>query len=316
MPKEQNFSLRHVREVLRILTENELVYEKIGAKYKIDPQLSAYQPTENFPTELALETLASVDMDYGEFVRVNKQENAPTSKERDIVKQDIKDLTIINNYLLNHSYPLKGPMTRIYSKNIGYAGRIYCEFQALSRRTVKIRQFSLLDEQPIAEVDIIASHPRMAFQEFYDINISTTFYQDIANILNIDRPKIKKFFQVALSSRSREKARMGFANNETKYDRKDFEDIERYVVTNYELLPLYRQWSQIAMNHEGSILKEVMLRGVDNDIPVLPIHDAVAVRVVDTSWAERALKEVWREHFGKNYCRTDTKVVDISSYSF
>ena len=48
------------------------------------------------------------------------------------------------------------------------------------------------------------------------------------------------------------------------------------------------------MNHEGEIIKEVVLRGVDSDIPVLPIHDAVAVRLSDKDWAIRTLKEVWR----------------------
>jgi hypothetical protein len=68
------------------------------------------------------------------------------------------------------------------------------------------------------------------------------------------------------------------------------------------------------MNHEGEIIKEVVLRGVDSDIPVLPIHDAVAVRQSDKEWAIRTLKDVWRDYFGLDYCEVDVKADDQGKY--
>ena len=61
------------------------------------------------------------------------------------------------------------------------------------------------------------------------------------------------------------------------------------------------------MNHEGSIVKNVMLRGVNEGIVVLPIHDAVAVRRSDAQWASRVMKEEWKKHFGYDYCEVDIK---------
>ena len=316
-PHQLGFSYRHVTAILDLLVEHEVIYEIKGAKYLEDPQLSAYQATERFDAAIAIETLSSVELPKlrEELVRINKLDPSRelTQAELKQLDQDITDLTRINSYLNQHSYPLKGSMSRVYSHSVGLSGRIYCEFQSLARRRVPIRQHSLIDGELAVEVDIVASHPRIAVQEFHDEKLPTTFYQDAADELSIDRPKIKKLFQVALSSGNRSKARKNFIHR-TGYDLADYDSIEKWSLNRYPNLPFYKYWSQLAMNHEGEIIKEVMLRGVDSDIPVLPIHDAVAVRQSDKQWAIRTLKEVWRDHFGKDYCEVDVKAEDLDKY--
>ena len=301
VPHQFGFSRRHVDDILEILHRFEAIYRVKGAKYKLDPQFSSFQPTEYFNNRLAIEALGCEESFDIDPVRVNGQEGLLTEKEQIEFDQDVRDLTKINNFLKQHTYPLKGPMTRIYSKNVGAAGRIYCEFQALSKRQVPIRQTSLIDGEPIAEIDIIASHPRMAIQKFHDQKIASTFYQDIADELNIFREKIKKFFQVALSSSNRDKARGGF-KKDTNYDSYDFNAIEKWMRNNYPLVPLYQSLSMGFMNHEGTILKEVMLKGVEEGVVVLPIHDAIAVKQLDRQWGEEALKAAWKSFFGTDYC--------------
>ena len=316
-PHQLGFSYRHVTAILDLLVEHDVIYEVKGAKYLEDPQLSAYQATELFDAAIAIETLSSVELPKlsDELVRINKL--APsrelTDSEQKQLDQDITDLTRINSYLNQHSYPLKGSMSRVYSRSVGLSGRIYCEFQSLARRRVPIRQHSLIDGELAVEVDIVASHPRIAVQEFHNEKLPTTFYQDVADELSIDRPKIKEFFRFALSSDSRSKARKKFIDG-TGYDLADYDSIEKWSLNHYPKLPFYKHWSLIAMNHEGEIIKEVMLRGVDSDIPVLPIHDAVAVRQCDKEWAIRTLKEVWNDYFGKDYCEVDVKAEDLDSY--
>jgi hypothetical protein len=316
-PHQLGFSYRHVTAILDLLVEHDVIYEVKGAKYLEDPQLSAYQVTERFDAAIAIETLSSVELPKlsDELVRINKLDSSRglTDSEQQQLDQDITDLTLINSYLNQHSYPLKGSMSRVYSRSVGLSGRIYCEFQSLARRRVPIRQHSLIDGELAVEVDIVASHPRIAVQEFHNEKLPTTFYQDVADELSIDRHKIKKFFQVALSSGSKSKALRAFTN-EGNYDTADFNSIEEWVLKRYPKVPFYKQWSQLAMNHEGEIIKEVMLRGVDCDIPVLPIHDAVAVRLSDKEWAIRTLKEVWNDYFGKDYCEVDVKAEDLDNY--
>ena len=301
VPHQLGFSRRHVVHILKILYQSEAIYEVTGAKYEQDPQLSSFQPTEYFNTHLVIDALGCEESFDIDPVRVNGQEGLLTAREQIEFDQDVKDLTIINNFLKHHTYPLKGPMTRIYAKNVGAAGRIYCDFQALSKRQVPIRQTSLIDGEPIAEIDIIASHPRMAIQKFYDQKIANTFYQDISDELDIFRDKVKKFFQVALSSTSRDKARGGFKKG-TNYDLHDFNAIENWMKDTYPLVPLYQSLSIRFMNHEGTMLKEVMLRGVEEGIVVLPIHDAIAVKQSDIDWGVTALKTAWNDLFDRDYC--------------
>lgn len=49
----------------------------------------------------------------------------------------------------------------------------------------------------------------------------------------------------------------------------------------------------IAQNLEGRILRKVMLKGIQENIFALPIHDAVAVELDHMSWACDAMREAW-----------------------
>ena len=46
------------------------------------------------------------------------------------------------------------------------------------------------------------------------------------------------------------------------------------------------------------MLREVMLKGIDKDIVVLPVHDAVAVQQKHESWALDSMAAAWDEHVG------------------
>ncbi len=304
-PHSYGFTHLHVHHILDFLYQNELIYAVKGAKYKKDPQLSAYQPTERFDSRFAILSMSSTSKFDVETVILNKSDGEITPAQQQQISTDIKHLNIINDYLKTHSYPFKGPMKRIYSGEVGLSGRVYCEYQQISSRRLPLRQESLIDGVDVVEVDIRSSHPRMAIQEFHSQCIPATFYQDIADETNIFIDKVKKYFQVALSSSNRVKAYKGFLKD--RYDRNDFEALESWVKTTYPKVPLYNSWSLEAMNHEGELLLKVMLKGVQEDKVVLPVHDAIAVKKVDEEWAIRTLKETWLEYFGYDYCMVSSK---------
>ena len=305
IPHDLGFTHRHLVYILNFLTQQEIIYAVKGIKYKKDPQLSSYQPTEFFDARVAILSMSSTSDFNVDFVRVNKQDGPITLSQQKQIDIDIKNLTIINDYLKTHTYPFKGPMKRIYSRRVGLSGRIYCEYQQIASRTLPLRQESLIDGVEVIEVDICSSHPRIAIQEFHGECISATFYQDIACETGILKPKVKKYFQVALSSGSRVKAYRGFLKG--GYDRRDFEALESLVQSRYPKVPLYCSWSLEAMNHEGELLIRVMLKGVEEDIVVIPVHDAIAVKKVDEEWAIRTLKETWLEYFKYDYCMVSSK---------
>ena len=315
VPHSLNFSLRHVTDILNTVVRLEWVYEKKGIKSERNPQLSSYMPTERFDVELAISSLSAVNLPVDELVVITKPEKDHLNeREKRIVDQDERELRIINDFLLDKTFPMHSSMVLKYSRRVGFAGRIYCDFQRISKKRTTLRQFSLINGNSIAEVDIVSSHPRMAIQKFHDIKISRTFYQDIADELDLDRTLIKKFFVVSLGSGNRDKARQGFTT-EKGYTLNIFETIETFVLSRYPKIPFYTGWSLVAMNHEGEILKDVMLKGVREGITVLPIHDAVAVEVDNATWAESALRDSWREYFDKDYCEVDISRYDIPEYS-
>jgi len=305
IPHNFGFTHRHLERILSFLTHQEIIYAVKGRKYTEDPQLSAYQPTELFNARFALLSMQSLSEFDVELVMVNKQKQHITPLEQKKIDIDIKQLTNINNYLKSHSYPFKGPMRRIYSVKVGLAGKVYCEYQQIPSIRLPLRQESLIDGDDIIEVDICSSHPRIAIQEFHGECISATFYQDIADETGILKPKVKKYFQVALSSGNRMKAYRGYLK--AGYDRADFEALETWLVSRYPKVPIYQSWSLEAMNHEGELLLRVMLKGVKYDVVVLPVHDAIAVKKIDEEWAIRTLKETWLEYFKYDYCIVNSK---------
>ena len=307
VPHSFGFSKRHVDMVLNTLKLNDLIYEVKGAKYERDPQLSAYQPTELFDSELGFCSLLSVEPFDDDYVRITKSKDGLSASELSQFRQDSTDLKLINDFLQDHDYPLKGPVKRIYSRNVGLAGRLYCDFQTLSRRVIPVRQGSLIDGESIAEIDIVASHPRMAIQKYHNEKISPSFYHDISEELAIPRERVKKFFQVALSSSSTEKARAAYRNwtshSSTDYD--DLNAMEGWLSANFSRVPLYQGISLRLMNYEGELLKQVMLKGVSDDVVVLPIHDAIAVKHSDVDWGMTTMKSAWKTLFGNDYCELD-----------
>jgi hypothetical protein len=78
----------------------------------------------------------------------------------------------------------------------------------------------------------------------------------------------------------------------------NFRVIEAATVKRFPMLKLYNGWGIYAQNLEGSILREVMLKGVEKDIVVLPVHDAVAVQQVNEGWALDAMSQAWDKHVG------------------
>ena len=105
--------------------------------------------------------------------------------------------------------------------------------------------------------------------------ISPDFYTDIAKETDIFEAKVRKFFQVVLSSASEAQGRAAFLGE--GYDSYDFKALQKWVLGRYPKLPLFQSFFE-AMNHEGTILLNVMMKGVESERVVLPIHDAVAVR--------------------------------------
>jgi hypothetical protein len=78
------------------------------------------------------------------------------------------------------------------------------------------------------------------------------------------------------------------------------------TLKRYPKLELFNGWGIFAQNFEGQILKDVLLKGIKEDIVCLPVHDAVAVQQQHQDWAKEVMLETWQEHM--DGVRTKVKV--------
>ena len=82
----------------------------------------------------------------------------------------------------------------------------------------------------------------------------------------------------------------------------------------YPNLNLHCGFALTAIQLEGLILKDVLLRGVRAEILALPIHDAVAVEFEHQDWAQGAMEDAWQTVMSEFHesAKTQVKVQFVS----
>jgi hypothetical protein len=297
-------SYRHFRRAIDALVKMGFIELIKGAKYKGQPQRSVMQPRSVMHGRALYAYLESEDTSPPPFAKVGRIDKDYVMSQGDIdqLDTDEADMEIINTFLNRHSWAAKSPIKRIYSGKVGRAGRLYCNYQQLPQRRLNLRQNCLIDGEPLVEVDIKASHPRLAVALFHKEKLPRDFYGQVEKLTGVYQSTVKHFCQNALSCSSREDALSSFKKNEPHGDEIDFNAVEECIVNMYSKLPLYTGWSVLAMNYEGEILKRVMLDGVAEGIVALPVHDALAVQEVHERWARERFTYHWDSIVGVEAC--------------
>ena len=106
-----------------------------------------------------------------------------------------------------------------------------------------------------------------------------------------DSDRVKTFVTTALSASSRTAANSSW--NHDNLGAEFFGRLELAMIKRFPKLKLYDSWGIQAQSLEGSILRQVMLQGMEKDIVCLPVHDAVAIPQQHEKWAVDAMLETW-----------------------
>ena len=222
---------------------------------------------------------------------------------------DRAGLRRINEYLKNVTYALKAPVRRIYSnEDPMQGGRLYTHLQGLPDRRARIRINTLLNGKPVAEVDLSANHPRM-LMALENQKLPENFYDDIAAKTKTSREQVKFLVTRAIGASNKRFLL------KTKVAKKDWHKTDfvitpkqRIAIENAieESCPLlfekfYKGMGTYLQGLEGDILMKTMLSLIEQDIPSLPIHDAIFVQKRHTSKAKRALETAWMEVLGVGF---------------
>ena len=305
--KAFGFKITPLRDIVSYLESKGLVEYKKGKKFKDKPSA-----TRVFPKAELIEQIWMYFLDIEQDIKPPyiTIKNA-TNKWGRTIDRLVKDhperqgMTTINDFLKNHTWACKGPVQLKYNSSALEGGRLYTPNQALPDRTSRVRINTLIDDEPICEVDFNANHLRLNLAVLHSQDAGETPYEDIGELCKVDdRTRVKQFITVAMGASDETKAFK--ALNRDGFNAELFEQIKQGTLKRYPKINLFEGWGLSAQNLEGAILRKVMLEGIEQDIVSLPVHDAIAVKQGDAEWAKEAMSRLWTEEtLG---CKTRLKV--------
>ena len=210
-----------------------------------------------------------------------------------------------NLFMTEHSWAKKGPTTRAFSKNMERAGRLNNAFQNIVNRRVPIRKSTLLDGSPIAEPDFSCNHLRMA-SKLVGEDLSADPYSDIVRAIggdeSIDRNMAKKFVTVCIGATSlRQKGGLMLECSREKNTTPIPTDTFRAMLEATEKLFPWVKQEKIFFNDAGARMQKLegeiglgMFKwALNEEVPMLSVHDAYAVKKKDEGRTKERMDEEW-----------------------
>jgi len=306
--KAFGFQITPLRDIVRYLASVDLVYYKKGKKFK-----GKSSATRIFPTAELIEQLWIYFLDIEQDIKppyiTIKDPAKGWGRTIDRLTKDHPErdgMIQINEFLKDHKWACKGPVQLKYNTSPFEGGRLYTPFQTLPDRTCRVRINTLIDDEPICEVDFNANHLRLNLAVLHSQDAGETPYEDIGELCKLDnRDRVKQFITVAMGASDETKAFK--ALNRDGFNAELFEQIKQGTLKRYPKLKLFDGWGLSAQNLEGAILRKVMLEGIEQGIVSLPVHDAIAVKQGDAEWAKEAMERVWSDETlgGKTRLKVD-----------
>ena len=210
-----------------------------------------------------------------------------------------------NLFMAEHSWAKKGPTTRVFSKNLGRGGRLHNAFQNIVNRRVPLRKSTLLDGCPMAEPDFSCNHLRMA-SKLVGEDLSADPYSDIVRAIggdeSIDRNIAKKFVTVCIGATSLKQkgGLMQKCSNQRNTTPILINTFRAMLEATEKLFPWVGK-EKIFFNDTGARMQrlegEIGLRmfqwALKEEVPMLSVHDAFAVKKKDEERTKERMNKEW-----------------------
>ncbi len=238
-------------------------------------------------------------------------------------------LDAINVKLRKHSWPMKGPIKRIYNYDIMQGGRIQCRFQRMKKtwkdplaptaqpepgRLYRHRDFRI-DGQEVVEIDIKSCHLRMASQ-IAGVDVGRDPYQEIADQAGCSRAEVKAVMTSAFGARTRLDAQRAVGDGRRAYKglvvvpKATFDAVVEATTTLYPKVELFIGHGMLWFTLEGSIMLDVIENALEQGIPVLPLHDAVICPEANAKVVLELLTKAWMKNLNTPF----TPEIEILRY--
>jgi hypothetical protein len=196
-------------------------------------------------------------------------------------------------------------LTRIFNKEIGNTGRLYhSELQNIHQHC---RQSVLIDGMKTLEIDFSSLHLQILIDMYYkrdvveglgDLYLLPLTEEEKSDYIN--RAAVKQAFNTMLNCTSKSSASAAVQQYLNKRKVKSsitngWELVNR-IEEAYSFLPLnVILWQTIPMSYvlqrkDSDIAMDLICCGVEQDIPVLPIHDSFITTIENKLWLQENMK--------------------------
>ena len=214
-------------------------------------------------------------------------------------QKQAKVLQEYNVFIRQHSFALKGPMTRSFAEYPDRGGRITNAFQNLAQRRVPIRQQTLINGEPIAEPDFSANHLRMA-AFLCDVELPDDPYSAIMDhVEGATRDMVKKAVTACMGALDPAQFGGMKSNFHKRIQGGSAERLEAIRDALYQEYPFtqdvfFRDVGAHLQYLEGEVALRMMSWAMAIGVPLLPVHDSFAVPKPWAEETERAMQMCWK----------------------
>ena len=297
--KRYQIKYSKVKDIVDYLEKNGLITLLPGKQFFNKPARTRIYPSDTLISEIWEYFHEQEQPIEGPYLTIGEiddmWEETMFKVKADETHPDMSDMIAINEFIKSHQWACKAPIRLVYKHTPFQGGRLITPFQNLPDRRKRIRINTLIDGQPICEVDYNANHLRIVLALNAKEYAGDTPYEDICHEANVaSRDKVKLFITVAMGASDEISGRK--ALHKEGFNNEFIDQIYNGVKKRYPKLELFNGWGIFAQNFEGQILKDVLLEGIKEDILCLPIHDAIAVQQQHQDWAKEAMLETWQRH--------------------
>ena len=287
-------SRRHIEAITAALIhEGYATLTRKGFKHHSSPQLSKaaqYYPTEKLLTEYCNLLYTPV----GDFENYSPYIFKGAEKWEDDWEEKSQIIQTYNSFMNNFSWAKKSPTYRSLGADPFTSGRTYTNYQNIVNRRIPVRTQTLLNGEPLAEVDFKSNHLWL-LSAFYDEQLPNDPYIEIAKDAGCSRDEVKRLINPLLGANDkRQLAQIKFNLHDISNER-----IDAIITSMDRVLPWLNQYHLIFKGVgtklqyvEGEIALRMFDWAVKERIPMLNIHDAYAVHPSKQSTVNEVMHEV------------------------
>lgn len=302
--RKLGFDQRRMKRCIDALEDEGIM--KLGRKGHLGGKSAPSKASQYYPTEKAIRKFCQslysepenfADLSDERLYQFNRFDTKDLP-DRASYQGKLEIIRSYNAFMANHSWAMKSPSYRSIKDFDCRSGRIYNFYQNLAERRVRIRSRTLIDGHPLSEPDFSANHLRMAAYFFGIEDLPTDPYSEAAQASGLSREQIKTVVTKCIGAKSLKdkgilykKAHLGrvplFAG--------------QYDMALDALIGLYPFLNDVFFNDygarlqylEGEIAIEMMNWATQHQIPLIPVHDAYAVRHQDHDITHKVMHEKW-----------------------